>query len=421
MTLLPQSPDAERGVLASLLIAPDTVAPLCASRGVAGDWFFLPVHAAMFSAALKIWSEGSPLDFITLTQRMRDAGVLDEHVANGAAYVTEVFTSLPTAANVTSYLEILREKKMLRDIIAIATEANQRSHTEQDRLDEIIADIHARIAALGDEARHEIPTMKQNVASVLSHLSDCVTDSPSIIHTGLRAIDEQCGPLERGHLLVVAGQGKAGKSMLSGQIALNLALAGQPVCYLSLEMSERELTSRMLASMARVDTRMVKLWSEADYARMHAATQRLAVAPMHIVCRRSGFGEITAIAHQFHARYKAAEKPLACVVLDFAQIATTETREDRKQREIAEIAYGCKRLAAKLDVLFILLSQLNDAGRTREGRDIEHAANLMLEVGHEPESGERGVRVVLARSAPAGEKLALNIVPQHTHIEDLIP
>ena len=105
-------------------------------------------------------------------------------------------------------------------------------------------------------------------------------------------------------------------------------------------------------------------------------------------------------------------------MFDYAQIAEGKIGAERRQQEVAEISRTCKRIAGSLDVLFILLTQLNDEGRSRESRDIENDCNMMLEVGHNKDTGERGVKVVLARSAPSGHRLKLRIIPEHTRVED---
>lgn len=413
--LLPQAPDAERGLLSSFLISPRDTGALCAEKKFSPNHFHLPSHGQIFSTLLALWAEEKPIDFITLTQILRDRGELDQ--VGGAAFITELFTFLPTAANAPYYVEILEEKLFLREIIKVCTEYAARSYDEQDEVHNIIAEVQERIAALGIHQATKVPTMAENISNAIRGLEDRLEGGANVIRTGLAALDDDCGPLERSNLLVIGGQTKAGKSILAGQIALNIALSMKPVLYVSLEMTERELTLRLLASMARVDTRSVKFWNEFEHARFCKAQELLQTAPLSIITRAYSLAEISAAVQRYASR---PGEPLAAVVLDYAQLTegVKNGREDRRQREIAQISQACKRMAGKHNVLFILLTQLNDDGRTREGRDIENDANLMVEVGHNKETGERGVKVVLARSAPSGQRLKLRIVPEHTHVAD---
>lgn len=414
--LLPQSPDAERGVLSSFLLSPKGVGRMCVDRHIGTAHFFIPSHRDIYRVLLELWSADKPIDFITLTQILRDRTILDQ--CGGAAFITDLFTFLPTAANCAYYLEILEEKRVLRDIITICTEHASRSYSEQDDVPALLSGVHERILAIGAQQGRKARTMKENVLAVIEALQGSVSaDSPNLIRTGLDAIDNDVGPLERGHLLVIGGQSKAGKSMLAGQIVLNLGFSGKPCLYISLEMSEREVTARWLASMARVNMRIPFSWSEADHGRFDAAKQNILGFPLSIATGITDLPEIIAAAQRHASR---AGEPLAAVVLDYAQLtsALSRSRDDRKSREIAEISGACKRLAVRLNLLFILLTQLNDDGRSKESRAIENDANLMLEVGHNKDTGERGVKVVLARSAPMGQRLKLRIIAEHTRVED---
>ncbi len=415
--LLPQSPDGERGLLSSFLLNPRDVGRLCAERKITRAHFFIPMHADIYGIVLEMWAEDRPIDFILVTQIPRDRSMLDQ--CGGAAFVTELFTFLPTAANAAYYLEILQEKKILRDIIVTCTEYGSRSYSEQDNFPGILGELQSKISAIGIQQRREAPTMRENVKDAISALEGRLSGSGSILRTGLDALDNEVGPIERGNLLVIGGQTKAGKSVLAGQIALNLALSGKPVVYISLEMTERELTLRWLSSLARVDTRTVPSWSEGDLQRFNAAQRTLLALPLTIITRCFGLAEIVGTSQQYAARHSTGE-PLAAIVLDYAQLAEVgrSSRDERRCLELGQISRTGKRLAGTLNVLFILLTQLNDEGRTKESRDLENDANLMVEVGHNKDTGERGVRVVLARSAPSGQRLKLRIIPQHTRVED---
>lgn len=414
--LLPQSEDAEKGALCSFLLSPKSVGGMCADRAVGRSHFFNQAHADIYTVLLGLWSEDRPIDFITLTQILRDRSLLNQ--CGGAAYITDLFTLLPTAANCSHYLEILEEKRILREIITTCHEHASRSHEEQDEMATILSGLQEKIMSIACKSARKPRTMKENVFAVVDALQNQVSaDSPNLIRTGLKAIDEDVGPLERGNLLVIGGQGKAGKSQLAGQIVLNMAFDEKPCLYISLEMTEREVTSRWLASMARVNMRTPRVWSEADVDRFDAAQRTIINLPLFIETGKTELSEIIASCQQHALR---SGEPLGAIVLDYAQLtsATSRGRDDRKSREIADISRTCKRLASKLNVLFILLTQLNDDGRTKESRDIENDANLMLEVGHNKETGARGVRVVLARAAPMGQKLRLRIIAEHTRVED---
>lgn len=416
MNLLPSSSDAEQGLLCSFLLAHREVGRVCAERKVERAHFHFSAHGTIYSHLLQMWSEDKPIDFILLTNRLRDHNDLDK--CGGAGFVTNLFTLIPTAALAVHYLEIIEEKRLLRQIITICSEYGDRSREEQSELPSILSEIQSKIAALGADTGTKILSMKENILDAIDTLEGrSSSDGNAVIRTGLLAFDKDIGPLERGNLLVIGGQTKAGKSMLAGQIGLNVSLAGHKVLYISLEMTERELTLRLLSILGRVDTRRVKEWDEFEHARFSTAKETLMGAHFHIVTRRFLLSEICAVSQQFAAQ---SGVKLGAIVLDYAQLCDNvrHGKESQRNQELAEISRTCKRLAGSLDVLFILLTQLNDDGRTKDSRAIENDANILVEVGHNKETGERGVKVVLARSAPSGQRLKLRIIPEHTRVED---
>ena len=117
--MLPQSEEAEKGVLSCLVLSPNEVGAICSKMGITHKHFLIPAHSLLFRAATALWKAGKPLDFITLTQFLRDKGKLDQ--AGGAAAVSSLFTFLPTAANAEYYLGLLTEKAIARALIHIGT------------------------------------------------------------------------------------------------------------------------------------------------------------------------------------------------------------------------------------------------------------------------------------------------------------
>ncbi len=147
--LLPQSPDAEQGVLCSFLLSPREVGGLCVERGVSAECFHIPAHSGIFAVLLELWNAAKPIDFITLTQVLRDRNQLDQ--VGGAAFVTELFTFIPTAANAAYYIEILQEKWTLRRIITTCTEYAARSYDEQDNVPSLLDEVEQHINKIARE------------------------------------------------------------------------------------------------------------------------------------------------------------------------------------------------------------------------------------------------------------------------------
>ena len=160
--LLPQSPDAEKGVLCSFLLMPREIGGLCAEKQITPEHFHIPSHGELYKVLLELWDAGKPIDFIILTELLRDRQRLDQ--VGGAAYVTELFTFLPTSANVGYYLEIVQEKHTLREIIKVCTEYAARSYDEQDNVPNLLDDVEGKIFAIAqDRFKDKTASMKEQV------------------------------------------------------------------------------------------------------------------------------------------------------------------------------------------------------------------------------------------------------------------
>ena len=169
--LLPQSPDAEQGVLSSLLLAPREVGGLCAEKQIKAEHFHLPAHAQIYATLLELWDANKPIDFITLTQVLRDRNQLDQ--VGGAAFITQLFTFLPTAANAAYYLDILQEKFTLREIIKVCTEYAARSYDEQDDVPNLLNDVEQKVFAIAqDRFKEKAISMTQLVMAAITSIEE---------------------------------------------------------------------------------------------------------------------------------------------------------------------------------------------------------------------------------------------------------
>src|SRR5438128_5031840 len=127
----PHSVEAEQGVLGSMLISPrDTIAE-CVEK-INDEYFYVPAHQTIYNVLVDLWNAGEAIDLITFTQVLRDRNLLES--VGGAAFITGLFTFVPTAANVQYYLDIVRDKYILREIIAASTESVRRAYEEQDEV-----------------------------------------------------------------------------------------------------------------------------------------------------------------------------------------------------------------------------------------------------------------------------------------------
>jgi hypothetical protein len=209
---LPWAEDSEKGVLSSMLIAPRSAILHCLEQGLAAVHFHKPAHGLIYEALTYLWSErmlpGDGSDFIPLTEYLRGAGLLEQ--AGGAAYVTELFTYLPTAANVAQYAETVVEQAVLREMIAFHTRQAARCREEPGAVWELLAEMDARVQALEERRGHE----------ALATLLECRIFDPArppAAPEAVLSLDGKCVATPE-NFMVVQAKVKAGKTAVLGAI-----------------------------------------------------------------------------------------------------------------------------------------------------------------------------------------------------------
>nr|MDQ6939671.1 replicative DNA helicase [Verrucomicrobiota bacterium] len=210
------------------------------------EYFYIPAHQTIYTVLVELWNAGQGIDLITFTQVLRDRNVLD--AVGGASFVTSLFTFVPTAANVTYYLEIVREKYILRQIIAAATESVRRAYEEQDEVSALLDEVEQKIFAVGeDRFKGQMPTMKEQVMGALESIEKLWERKGGItgISTGFIELDRMTNGLHDGEMIVIAARPSMGKTALAMNIAEHVAINGKlPVAVFSLEMSSQQLVQR---------------------------------------------------------------------------------------------------------------------------------------------------------------------------------
>src|SRR6266550_4618199 len=256
----PHSVEAEQGVLGSMLISPREAIAECVEK-INEEYFYVPAHQTIYNVLVDLWNAGQAIDLITFTQVMRDRNTLES--VGGAASVTSLFTFVPTAANVQYYLEIVRDKYILREIISAATESVRRAYEEQDEVNNLLDEVEQRIFAVGeDRFQGKMLSMKEQVMEALETIEKLsATQGGNItgISTGFPDLDSMTSGLHEAEMIVIAGRPSMGKTAFVMNIAEHIAIHEKlPVAVFSLEMSAQQLVQRMICSRAKVNLKKLK-------------------------------------------------------------------------------------------------------------------------------------------------------------------
>ncbi len=375
----PHSVEAEQGVLGSMLLSPRQAIAECVEK-INEQYFYVPAHQTIYNVLVDLWNAGQAIDLITFTQVLRDRNLLES--VGGAAFVTSLFTFVPTAANIEYYLDIVRDKYILRQIISAATESVRRAYEEQNEVNNLLDEVEQRIFAVGeDRFKGQMLSMKEQVMSTLESIEKLFENKGAItgISTGFRHLDRLTSGLHRAEMVVIAARPSMGKTALAMNIAEHVAIEAKlPVAIFSLEMSAQQLVQRMLCSRARVNLTRTRdgFLAEADFPKLTHAASKLAEAKIFI----DDTAGLTILELRAKARRLKTQQDVQLIVVDYLQLVRSTSRraQDNRQLEITEISAGLKGLAKELKIPIIVVAQLNRNPeiRTGSGKGVPRLADL---------------------------------------------
>ena len=435
----PHSVEAEQGVLGSMLISPRETIAECVEK-INEEYFYVPAHRTVYEVLVELWNAGQAIDLITFTQVLRDRNLLDS--VGGAAFVTNLFTFVPTAANVQYYLEFVRDKFILRQIISAATESVRRAYDEQDEVDSLLDEVEQKIFEVGeDRFKGQMLSMKDHAMQAIETIEKLYERKGSItgISTGFVEFDRMTSGLHPSEMVVIAARPSMGKTALAMNIAEYVAISEKlPVAVFSLEMSSQQLVQRMLCSRARVNLQRVRdgFLGERDFPSLTAAASKLAEAKIFI----DDSASLSILELRAKARRLKAQQDVQLLIIDYLQLlrSTSRRAQDNRQLEISEISAGLKALAKELKIPVIVVAQLNrqpeqrSGGKPRlsdlrESGSIEQDADLvgllvrpeMYEEDEEArveKAGEAELIIAKQRNGPVGE-IPLTFLKEYTRFE----
>jgi replicative DNA helicase len=436
----PHSVEAEQGVLGSMLISPrDAIAEVV--EKITADYFYVPAHQTIFDVLVDLWNNGAGIDLITFTQVLRDRNLLE--TVGGAAAVTNLYTFVPTAANVGYYIDIVRDKYILRSIIDASTESVRRAYEEQDEVGNLLDEVEQRIFAVGeDRFKGQMLSMKDQVMEAIESIEKLYERKGGItgISTGFVEFDRMTSGMHPSEMIVIAARPSMGKTALAMNIAEHVAINEKlPVGVFSLEMSSQQLVQRLLCSRARVNLQKVRdgFLGERDFPSLTAAASKLAEAKIFI----DDSASLTILELRAKARRLKAQQDIQLIIVDYLQLlrSTSRRAQDNRQLEISEISAGLKGLAKELKIPVIVVAQLNrqpeqrSGGKPRlsdlrESGSIEQDADLVGllvrpemyeedEEARQEKSGEAEFIIAKQRNGPVGE-IPLTFLKEFTRFED---
>lgn len=414
----PQAIEAEMAVLGAMLIENDAV-----SRAIEildDSAFYRTAHQKIFRAGVNLFEQQKRVDLLTISDALEKMGDLDE--VGGAYYLTELANRVPSAASVEFYAKIVLEKSLLRKLITVATEITAEAYEAREDATDLIDSAEQKIFSLSEKKlrkgfAHISPILHDTFEIIDSYhqRKGTVTGVP----TGFNELDKLTSGFQNSDLIIVAGRPSMGKTAFCLNIARNVAVLHEiPVGVFSLEMSNTQLTMRMLCSEALVDSHKVRTGRlpDQEWQKLSRSVGRLDVAPIFI----DDSAALSVLEVRAKARRLKAENNVGLLIVDYLQLVRGPKSSESRQIEISMISQSLKALAKELDVPVVALSQLSRAVESRggdrrpilsdlrESGAIEQDADVVMAIyrpevyGPTEEEGVAEVIILKQRNGPTG-------------------
>ncbi len=399
---LPNNQEAEIALLGAILIDPEAIYKVVDI--LKPDDFYKPAHQIIYSAMLYLFERRESIDVITVTNRLRELGELEN--IGGAGYIFELISKTPTISNIINYAKIIRDKKARRDLIQTAYEIQSIAYEEEKNSEELIDEIEVKIFKVAERVYpKEFSHISQFLESAYQRIEELHNQQKKLrgVSTGFPLLDEYLGGLQNSDLIILASRPSLGKTSLALTFARHIAInENKPVAIFSLEMSRDQIIDRLLASEAGVSLwrlRTGKLFYEGEInelALISDALDKLNQAPIYI---DDSPNLNTLQIRTMSRKLKHQVKEIGLIIIDYLQLLRANKYYDSRVQEITEISRNLKELARELNVPILALSQLSRAPEQRisqvpklsdlrDSGSIEQDADVVLFIHRPKESGQ---------------------------------
>lgn len=433
----PHSNEAEQSVIGALMLdnrAWDKIADVLNQ----GD-FYRHDHRLIYLVISKLIEQNRPVDVLTIAEALKVDNKLE--AAGGEAYLYELAKNTPSAANVAAYAEIVREKSVLRQLIATGTDITERAlNPDGSDIKELLDRAERSVFTIAEQgARGSGP---QDINTLLAKTTDRIDTlyhskgAITGVSTGYADFDTMTSGLQEGDLVVVAGRPSMGKTMLGMNIAENVAMeCRRPVLIFSMEMPGESIVMRMISSLGQIDQHKVRTGnlSDDDWPRVTSTIELLSDTRVYV----DDTPALTPTELRARARRVAREHEdgLGLILVDYLQLMQVANSKENRSTEISEISRSLKALAKELNVPVIALSQLNRSleQRTdkrpvmsdlRESGAIEQDADLIVFIYRDvvynsdtPDKNKAEIIIAKQRNGPIG-KVLLTFRGQYTRFDN---
>ena len=386
MRSLPQSIEAEQSVIGSMIIDKSAIAQV--AEKLTEDDFYRDGHKIIYKAIFEMFKNDMAVDLVTLLEYLKSTDQLEK--AGGVTYITEVSSSVPTTANLSSYIKIVEEKSILRRLIKASTAIIEDSYNKQGEVEGVLDLAEKKIFDIAEKrSTSDFESLSDVLERGFLEIERLFNNKGQItgVPSGFTDLDAKTSGFQKGDMVLIAARPSMGKTTFALNIAENAALReGKRVVIFSLEMPKEQLAYKLLCSEANVD--MLKLRTgnldDKDWENIARATGPLSKAKIYI----DDTAGVTVMEMRSKCRRLKMEYGIDLILIDYLQLMSGSSSENRQQ-EVSEISRSIKALAKEMECPVIALSQLSRAPEQRadhrpmlsdlrESGSIEQDADLVM-------------------------------------------
>ena len=414
----PNDLSAERAVLGGILLENDALNTVL-EIPLAADDFYSDANARIYECMSQLFAAGQPVDTITLRERLSIANKL--HAIGGDEYLFSLTNTIPTVANIEAHAKIVREKAVIRRLIAACHEVAASGYGDYGSMEEFLDQAERSIFNI---AKHRLRTPYEHITDVVVRSFEAITKAAENkqhitgLPTGFERLDRMTAGMHPGDLIIIAGRPGMGKTAFALNVALNACrMRKASAVVLSLETPKEQLANRLLCSEAKVDAGKLRTGhlSRDDWPKLTAAAGTLSDLPFWL----DDTPGLTLMELRAKTRRLKAEHDLGLIVIDYLQLMRAGIKTDSREQEISEISRSLKGMAKELGLPVIALSQLNRGVESRGNKDKRPQLSDLRESGaieqdadtiwfiyrdevYNQESTERGVAEIIVGKQRAG-------------------
>jgi len=420
--LPPQSIEAEKSLLGCLMIDKNAIFRV-ADFLTARD-FYKKTHGEIYGVCQELWVKGEPIDFLSVSNRLKEKGLLEEIGDN--SYLTELINCIPTASHVLNYAKIVQRKRVLRDLISAGQEIETLAFNEKEDTEKLVDEAEKRIFSIAQKGlTQEFVPIKDTLEEAFERIDKLSKHEGGLrgLSSGFNDLDNILAGFQKSDLIILAARPSLGKSALALNLALNIANTEKiPVGIFSLEMSNDQIIDRLISSVSGVDLwrlrtgRLSDKSEDNDFEKIQKAMGILSETPIYIDDAASP----TILQMKAMCRRLQADKGLGMVIIDYLQLVEPLNPNSGLVEQVSENSRALKGLAKELNIPVLVISQLSRAvemrspqiprlADLRQSGTIEQDADVVMFIYREdryrPETSRKGVADLIVakhRNGPMG-------------------